>query len=103
MLWGLTRDLLHLQRCIGVIWDAINDPLVGVLSDKVRSKWGRRRPFLLIFAVPYGLAFLILWWTPPWQSQVLLMLHMMIAYALSDTSANVGDRSLSFSDPGTDE
>ncbi len=82
---GLDPRLASFAALIGVIWDAINDPLVGVLSDKVRSKWGRRRPFLLIFAIPYGLAFLILWWTPPWQSQVLLMLHMMIAYALSDT------------------
>ena len=82
---GLEPRLASFAVLIGVIWDAINDPLVGILSDKVRSKWGRRRPFLLIFAVPYGLAFLILWWTPPWQSQIMLMIHMMFAYALSDT------------------
>ncbi len=82
---GLDPRLASFAALVGVLWDAINDPLVGVLSDRVRSKWGRRRPFLLIFAVPYGIAFLILWWTPPWQSQVLLMIHMMLAYALSDT------------------
>jgi GPH family glycoside/pentoside/hexuronide:cation symporter len=82
---GLDPRLASFAALIGVIWDAINDPLVGVMSDKVRSTWGRRRPFLLIFAVPYGLAFLVLWWAPPWKSQVLLMVHMMLAYALSDT------------------
>ncbi len=82
---GLEPRLASFAVLIGVIWDAINDPLVGVLSDKVRSRWGRRRPFLLLFAVPYGAAFFILWWTPPWQSQVMLMVHMMFAYALSDT------------------
>ena len=56
---GLEPRLASFAVLIGVIWDAINDPLVGVMSDKVRSKWGRRRPFLLLFAVPYGLAFLI--------------------------------------------
>jgi GPH family glycoside/pentoside/hexuronide:cation symporter len=40
---------------------------------------------LLFFAVPYGLAFVLLWWAPPWENQLLLMLHVMIAYALSDT------------------
>lgn len=82
---GLDPRLASLAAFVGVLWDAINDPLVGVLSDKLRTRWGRRRPFLLIFAIPYGLAFLILWWAPPWKSQILLMLHVMIAYALSDT------------------
>ncbi len=82
---GLEPRLASFAALIGVIWDAINDPLVGVISDKVRSRWGRRRPFLLYFAVPYGLAFLMLWWAPPIQNQILLMLYVMIAYALSDT------------------
>ncbi len=82
---GLDPRLASFAALIGVLWDAVNDPLVGVLSDKVRTRWGRRRPFLLFFAIPYGLAFLILWWAPPWKSQILLMIHVMLAYALSDT------------------
>jgi glycoside/pentoside/hexuronide:cation symporter, GPH family len=82
---GLDPRLASFAALVGVLWDAVNDPLVGVISDKLRTRWGRRRPFLLIFAIPYGIAFLILWWAPPWQSQILLMLHMMIAYAVSDT------------------
>ena len=82
---GLEPRLASFAAFIGILWDAINDPLVGVLSDKFESRWGRRRPFLLFFAVPYGLAFLMLWWTPPWEHQGLLMLYVMIAYALSDT------------------
>jgi GPH family glycoside/pentoside/hexuronide:cation symporter len=82
---GLDPRLASFAALIGVIWDAVNDPLVGVISDKTRTRWGRRRPFLLIFAVPYGLAFLILWWAPPIQSQGLLMIYVMLAYALSDT------------------
>ena len=82
---GLEPRLASFAAFVGVMWDAINDPLVGVISDKTHSRWGRRRPFLLIFAVPYGLAFLILWWAPPIHNQVLLMLYIMVAYALSDT------------------
>jgi glycoside/pentoside/hexuronide:cation symporter, GPH family len=82
---GIEPRLASFAALIGVIWDAINDPLVGVLSDKLRTRWGRRRPFLLLFAIPYGLAFLILWWAPPWESQIALMIHVMLAYALSDT------------------
>ena len=82
---GLEARLASVAALIGLIWDAINDPLVGILSDKVQSKWGRRRPFLLIFSIPFGLAFLLMWWAPPWENQIVLAVHMMLAYIISDT------------------
>lgn len=82
---GLEARLASFAALIGVIWDAINDPLVGFLSDRVTSRWGRRRPFLLIFSIPFGLAFLLMWWAPPWNNQILLAVHMTLAYIISDT------------------
>ncbi len=82
---GLDARLASVAALIGVIWDAVNDPIVGTLSDRVKSRLGRRRPFLLIFAVPYALGFLLLWWAPPIENQVLLMIVVMFAYMLSDT------------------
>lgn len=82
---GLRPGLAAYVALIGALWDAINDPIIGALSDRVRTRWGRRRPFLLIFAVPFSLAFVILWWAPPWESQLQLMLHMTAAYMIADT------------------
>ncbi len=82
---GLSPVLASFATFAGIAWDAINDPIVGTLSDRVRTRWGRRRPFLLLFAVPFGLAFVVLWWAPPWDSQVMLMLHIMLAYMIADT------------------
>lgn len=82
---GLDARLASVAALIGIIWDAINDPLVGVLSDRMRSRWGRRRPFLLFFAIPYGLGFLLLWWAPPWESQLAVMLTITLAFMVSDT------------------
>jgi GPH family glycoside/pentoside/hexuronide:cation symporter len=82
---GLRPQLASLAVLIGIIWDAINDPLVGSISDSAHTKWGRRRPFLLLFSVPFGLAFVLLWWAPPWNSQFLLFLHVTMAYMLADT------------------
>ncbi len=40
---------------VGTTWDAFLNPAVGVLSDQLKTRWGRRRPFLLATAVPFGL------------------------------------------------
>lgn len=46
------------------IWNAINDPLAGFLSDSTHSRFGRRVPYILLGAIPLGLAFAFLWRTP---------------------------------------
>ncbi len=82
---GLDARLASVAALVGVIWDAINDPLVGMLSDRVHTRWGRRRPFLLLFSIPFGLSFLLLWWAPPWESQIARMITVTLAFMLSDT------------------
>jgi GPH family glycoside/pentoside/hexuronide:cation symporter len=49
---------------IASFWDAAIDPFIGHYSDTLRSRWGRRRPFLM-FAAPFILLGAILLWTPP--------------------------------------
>jgi len=82
---GLDPRLASVAALVSILWDAINDPLVGSLSDRVKSRWGRRRPFLLIFSLPFALAFICLWWAPPWQSEIAMMIHVTLAYMLADT------------------
>ncbi len=82
---GIDPRLASIAALVSVIWDAINDPIVGNMSDNVRTRWGRRRPFMLLFAVPFAFAFVMLWWAPPWESQVMLVFHVTLAYMLSDT------------------
>jgi GPH family glycoside/pentoside/hexuronide:cation symporter len=82
---GLEPRLASIAALIGITWDAINDPLVGILSDRLRSKLGRRRPFLLLFSIPFGLSFIVLWWAPPFGNQVALATFITLAFMLSDT------------------
>jgi GPH family glycoside/pentoside/hexuronide:cation symporter len=82
---GLDARLASFAALIGIIWDAVNDPIVGVLTDRMRSRWGRRRPFLLIFAIPFGASFLLLWWAPPWNNQLALAATVTLAFMISDT------------------
>ncbi len=68
------------------IWDAVNDPFVGLLSDRTRTRWGRRRPFLLFGAVPFGVSFTLLWLIPPVTHQALLFLYYTVVYIIYETA-----------------
>ncbi len=54
---------------VGRAWDAVTDPLIGMISDRTRSRWGRRRPFLLLSAIPLTIAFIMLWYPYPLEAQ----------------------------------
>ena len=85
----LDPALAGLSLLIGKIWDAVNDPLVGILSDRTRTRWGRRRPYFLFGAIPYGVTFALLWNVPPIQNQLLLCLYFAVMYILFDTTFTV--------------
>lgn len=86
---GLSPFLAAAAVFIGRSWDYINDPLFGHLSDRVRTRWGRRRPFLLLGAAPYALTFALLWWRPPIENPLGLVIYYALAYALYDSAATM--------------
>ena len=56
------------------IWNAVNDPLVGQLSDRTRSRWGRRIPYIFVGSPVVALLFFLIW-TPPVGGQALAQPH----------------------------
>ena len=82
---GLDARLASFGALFGIVWDAVNDPIVGVLSDRIRTRQGRRRPFLLWFAIPFGLSFITLWSALKWDNQTVLLAYVTISFMLADT------------------
>ena len=79
------------------IWDAINDPLIGWLSDRTQSKWGPRIPWMIAASLPLGFSLAAIWWIPEGSVTtktiyyVLISIIVMTAY----TSINLPFAALS--------
>lgn len=61
---GLSAFWLGTILIIPRLWDAIADPIIGHLSDNTRTRWGRRRPFLLVGGILVAVFFVAMWWIP---------------------------------------
>lgn len=65
-----------------VIIDAFTDPLIGSLSDRTNSRWGRKRPWLLFGAIPLGIAFFLHWLVPPLSGGWLFAYYFVVSNLL---------------------
>lgn len=58
---GVPAALIGLAIALPRLWEAFTDPIIGSMSDRFRSRWGRRRPFLAVGAVAAGFLCMALW------------------------------------------
>ncbi|MEL6927849.1 MAG: MFS transporter [Cyanobacteria bacterium J06600_6] len=65
---GLPAGLAGSILAIGKIGDAVNDPIAGILSDRTRTRWGRRIPWMLFGAIPFGIFFFLQWIVPSFSA-----------------------------------
>jgi glycoside/pentoside/hexuronide:cation symporter, GPH family len=76
---GLTAGLASNILLIGKVWDAVNDPIVGVLSDRTSHPWGRRYPWIVYGAIPFGILFFLQWIVPSQNHTFLFWYYVIIA------------------------
>ncbi|MGK7891847.1 MAG: MFS transporter, partial [Leptolyngbyaceae cyanobacterium] len=75
---GLPAALASWALVIGQFSDAISDPIVGMLSDRTRTRWGRRYPWIVVGAIPFGLSFFLLWLIPVQGNDWLLFTYYVV-------------------------
>ncbi|MDD3322075.1 MAG: MFS transporter [Paludibacter sp.] len=75
---GMNPILAGLLGAIPRLIDALTDPIMGFISDNTRSKWGRRKPYILLGAVISGLAFMIMWQLNPENSELFNFFYFLV-------------------------
>ena len=83
---GLPPWLAGLAYGVGRLWDAINDPVVGWLSDKTNQHpWGPRLPWILWSALPLGIAMAAMWWLPPFDNVAIKFTIFMLISVVANS------------------
>jgi len=82
---GLAAKWIAIASAIYAIWNALNDPLFGYITDATRFKSGRRIPYMRYTAPFLALTFILVWFAPPRAGQITLFIWMLLAMLFYDT------------------
>ena len=86
---GLNPALFGLAMTIPRIWDAFTDPVMGRISDRTQSRYGRRRPYVFFGALAVALTFLTIWMVPQSMGDTGTFLWLTIGSVLFFTAFTV--------------
>lgn len=62
--FGLSLADAGVLMLVTRIWDAVSDPMMGIIADRTKTRWGKYRPYLLFFALPFAVCGIMLFTTP---------------------------------------
>ena len=80
--FGIGMSAVATLMLVSRIWDAVNDPIIGTLTDKTHTRWGRFRPWLLFGAPVTAIILMLTFWAHPSWSQTAKIVYMSITYCV---------------------
>jgi GPH family glycoside/pentoside/hexuronide:cation symporter len=79
---GMNPALAGLVAALPRLTDALTDPAMGFISDKTRSRWGRRRPYIFVGAIAAGITFALIWQTPIGKTEMYYFGYFLAGFFL---------------------
>ena len=76
--FGMNPALVGLLGGLPRLTDALTDPMMGFISDRTKSRWGRRRPYIFVGAIAAGIIFALLWQLPEGKSENFYFVYFLI-------------------------
>lgn len=81
--YGISAAAAGTIMMVARIWDAISDPMIGIISDRTKTKHGKFRPYMIWFAVPLGASLVMLFTTPDFEAAGKLVWAISAYFLLS--------------------
>ena len=83
---GMLPALAGTALMIGKVWDAITDPITGYYSDRTKTRWGRRRPYMFVGAIASFFSMIMIFTPVSLSSQMKLFIYFTFVYCLLNTA-----------------
>ncbi len=71
--FGISPTVAGAIYALALAWDAVTDPVMGVIADRTRTRWGRYRPWIAIGAVPLAASYVLAYWNPGFTGLALVI------------------------------
>ena len=73
------------------VWDAVNDPMMGIIADRYTTKWGKYKPYVLFTPIPVAILTFLMFYVPEGFSQTQMMIYAAVTYTLWGMIYTVSD------------
>ena len=95
--YGISAAMAGTIMLVARVWDAISDPLIGIISDRTQTKYGKFRPYMIWFAIPMGISLVLLFTTPDFEEtgKIIYAVAMYLLLSTTFTAVNLPYSALS--------
>jgi GPH family glycoside/pentoside/hexuronide:cation symporter len=84
--FGIAAGAAGMIMFYSKIWDAVIDPVMGYITDHTKSRWGSKRPYILFGAIPLGITFMLLFYSPSLGSENAKIVYGLVTFVLFCTA-----------------